>query len=42
VVTKLLPPTGIPLPLMSWGGTSIVMTMAALGFLAGTAGRAES
>ncbi len=42
VVTKLLPPTGIPLPLMSWGGTSIVMTLAALGFLAGTAGRAEA
>jgi len=42
VVTKLLPPTGIPLPLMSWGGTSIVMTMAALGFLAGTAGRGEA
>ncbi|MFO7626341.1 MAG: FtsW/RodA/SpoVE family cell cycle protein [Candidatus Fermentibacteraceae bacterium] len=42
VVTKILPPTGIPLPLMSWGGTSIVMTMAALGFLAGTAGRAEA
>ncbi len=42
VVTKLLPPTGIPLPLVSWGGTSIVMTLGALGFLAGTAGRAET
>lgn len=41
VVTNILPPTGIPLPLVSWGGTSIVMTMAALGFLAGTAGRVE-
>ncbi len=39
VVTKLLPPTGIPLPLVSWGGTGIVMTMGALGFLAGAAGR---
>lgn len=42
VVTKILPPTGIPLPLVSWGGTSIVMTMAALGFIAGTAGRVEA
>lgn len=42
VVTKLLPPTGIPLPLVSWGGTSIVMTLAAMGFLAGTAGRSKA
>ncbi len=42
VVTKLLPPTGIPLPLVSWGGTGIVMTMSALGFLAGTAGRVRA
>ncbi len=42
VVTKLLPPTGIPLPLVSWGGTSIVMTLGAMGFLAGTAGRSGS
>jgi cell division protein FtsW len=42
VVTKLLPPTGIPLPLVSWGGTSIVLTLAAVGFLAGTAGRSRA
>lgn len=41
VVTKLLPPTGIPLPLVSWGGTSIVLTLGAVGFLAGTAGRSR-
>jgi cell division protein FtsW len=38
-VTKLLPVTGIPLPLISFGGTSLVVTMLALGALAGVARR---
>ncbi|MSQ30111.1 MAG: putative lipid II flippase FtsW [Dehalococcoidia bacterium] len=32
-VTRLLPLTGIPLPLISFGGTSLIMTMAAIGIL---------
>jgi cell division protein FtsW len=34
VVTKLLPTTGMPLPLVSWGGTNIVITMVSLGIIA--------
>jgi cell division protein FtsW len=33
VVTGLLPTKGIALPLVSYGGSSLVMTMAALGVL---------
>ena len=33
VVTGLIPTTGIPLPLISLGGSSLVMTLAAMGFL---------
>jgi cell division protein FtsW len=34
VVTRLLPATGMPLPLISWGGTNIVVTLASVGLLA--------
>jgi cell division protein FtsW len=34
VVTKLLPTTGMPLPLVSWGGTNLVITMMSLGIIA--------
>ena len=33
VVTRLLPPTGTPLPMISWGGTNVIVTMASIGFL---------
>jgi len=32
-ITKTLPLTGVPLPLMSYGGTALVMTLAGLGIL---------
>jgi cell division protein FtsW len=38
-VTTLLPVTGITLPLVSFGGTSLVITLFALGILAGVARR---
>jgi cell division protein FtsW (lipid II flippase) len=34
VVTSIVPATGIPLPLVSYGGTSLVLTLAALGVVA--------
>jgi len=34
VVTGLVPATGIPLPLVSYGGTSLVLTLAGLGVIA--------
>ena len=34
VVTRLLPPTGTPLPMISWGGTNVIITLASIGFLA--------
>ncbi|MCB2213114.1 putative lipid II flippase FtsW [bacterium] len=33
VTVGVLPPTGLPLPLISYGGTSLLMTLAALGIL---------
>ena len=35
VVTGLLPTKGLPLPLVSYGGSNIVAALAALGLLAG-------
>lgn len=34
VVTSIVPATGIPLPLVSYGGTSLVLTLSALGVVA--------
>lgn len=34
VVTRLLPTTGMPLPLISWGGTNLIITMMSLGIIA--------
>jgi len=33
VVTSLLPNTGLPLPFLSYGGTNLVFTLAAIGLL---------
>ena len=35
VVTGLIPPTGLPLPFVSFGGTSLVVFMSAIGLLQG-------
>jgi cell division protein FtsW len=40
-VTGLLPVTGVPLPLMSFGGSSLVVSLAAIGILVNI-GRTES
>ncbi|TXJ07515.1 MAG: putative lipid II flippase FtsW [Aeromicrobium sp.] len=37
MVVKLLPVVGVPLPLVSYGGSSLIVTMAALGLLANCA-----
>ncbi len=34
VVTSILPSTGMPLPLVSWGGTNLLVTLASIGFVA--------
>ena len=36
-VTGLLPITGVPLPLVSFGGTALVVTLAGIGVLASVA-----
>ena len=36
-VTGLLPITGVPLPLVSFGGTALVVTLAGIGVLASIA-----
>ncbi len=36
-VTGLLPITGVPLPLVSFGGSALVVTLAGIGVLAGIA-----
>jgi len=33
VVTAIIPPKGIPLPLVSYGGSSLVMNLASLGII---------
>jgi cell division protein FtsW len=38
-VTGMLPITGVPLPMISFGGTSLVLTMAAIGILLSIARR---
>ena len=35
VVTKLMPTTGMPLPFFSYGGTSLVINLAAMGIVLG-------
>ncbi len=34
VVTRMLPSTGMPLPLVSWGGTNMLVTLGSLGMVA--------
>lgn len=40
VVTGSIPPTGLPLPFISYGGTSLVVFMTAMGILLNLSGRA--
>lgn len=42
VVTGSIPPTGLPLPLVSYGGTSLVVFMAAIGILLNLSARVYS
>ena len=41
VVTGMIPPTGLPLPFISFGGTSLVVFMSAMGLLWGVSLRNE-
>ena len=42
VVTTIVPTTGLPMPLLSYGGTSLVTTMVALGIVMSVAARGRS
>ena len=42
VVTALVPPKGIPHPLVSYGGSNLVVTVAALGIIIGLSRSVES
>ncbi|MCD4701920.1 MAG: FtsW/RodA/SpoVE family cell cycle protein [Candidatus Aegiribacteria sp.] len=33
VVTRMLPSTGIPFPLVSWGGSNLMVTIVTLGIV---------
>ena len=39
VNTGILPTTGVPMPFISYGGSALISSMMALGFLAGVARR---
>ena len=41
VVTKLMPTTGMPLPFFSYGGTSLVINLAAMGIVLGVSREAS-
>jgi len=41
VVTRLLPTTGMPLPLISWGGTNLIITLMSIGIIARVADGVE-
>jgi cell division protein FtsW len=41
VVTALIPPKGIPLPLVSYGGSALVMSLASLGIVCGLSRSSE-
>lgn len=42
VNTGVIPVTGMPLPLVSWGGSSMMVNLVCIGTIAGMAGRAAS
>ena len=42
VVTSLIPPKGIPLPLVSYGGSALVMNLASLGIILGLTRRPKA
>jgi len=42
VATRLFPTTGVTLPLISWGGTSVLMTLVSIGVMARISGTAKS
>ncbi len=42
VVTRMFPSTGMPLPLVSWGGSNLIITLGSLGIVARIAGEGVS